>query len=73
MKPKKFLIFKKLFSAMGKVSYKEFLIKKKECISDENNYSKRSLGLFRCKSSLIMTSVQDDFPDFVFRLISRGG
>ena len=28
-------------------------------ISEENNYSKRSYELFRCKSSLIMTSIQD--------------
>ena len=40
-------------------------------ISEENNYSKRFYGLFRCKSNVIMNSVQDFFPDF--RLISRGG
>ena len=34
-------------------------------ISEENNYSKRSYGLFRSESSLIMTSVQD-FSQILF-------
>ena len=34
-------------------------------ISDENNYSNRSYGLFRSKSSLIMTSAQD-FSQILF-------
>ena len=32
MKPKKFLFFKQLFLRRVQVSYKEFLIKKKECM-----------------------------------------
>ena len=34
--------------------------------SDENNYSKRSYGLFRSKSSLIMTSAQDFSQILIF-------
>ena len=34
-------------------------------ISEDNNYSKRSYGLFPCNSSLIMTSAQD-FSQILF-------
>ena len=41
-------------------------------ISEENNYSKRSYGLFRCKSGLIMTSVQDFFRFYCWGHFQRG-
>ena len=42
-------------------------------ICEENNYSKRSYGLFRCKSSLIMTSVQDFFHILFLGSFPEGG
>ena len=42
-------------------------------ISEENNYSKRSYGLFRSESSLIMTSVQDSSQILFLGSNSEGG
>ena len=42
-------------------------------ISDENNYSNRSYGLFRSKSSLIMTSAQDFSQNLFLGSFPEGG
>ena len=48
-------------------------LKSRKKFSEENNYSKRSYGLFRCKSSLIMTSDQDFFQILFLDSFSEGG
>ena len=42
-------------------------------ISDESNYSNRSYGLFRSKSSLIMTSAQDFSQNLFLGSFPEGG
>ena len=65
------MIFHTNFSKFSKTSknHREQL----PFISEENNYSKRSHGLFRCKSILIMNSFQHFFQILSLGSFPEGG